>query len=192
MIPVPLHHAEQGVFRPPLGRLGEILPVGKLGPDQDARPVGGVVVARIGDLDVGAEEIEAHVLRLGELGIELLIAERRVDEIGIVVLVQRATQVEHLAVQQQVSRVRRGDGPHSEVRRQRVQRLGPVIVAVEQHGLQLVEIRMGRVPEHRLGHRNGHLLALDAGRQEHTMPPNLPLRIGHVEPEPERPVALGR
>ena len=63
--------------------------------------VRGGVVARVGDLDVGPEAIEPHVLRPGELLVELGVAERGVEPVGVVVLVQRASQVDRPAVQQQ-------------------------------------------------------------------------------------------
>jgi hypothetical protein len=121
--------------------LGRQAAVGKLGPDQHPHAVGDVVVARVGRLDVAAEAVEAELLGLAKLIFEELDGRDGTDRIGVVVLVERAAQVERLPVEMECAVAR--------LERAEAERLADLVVetAVAKTDLQRIEVGLVRRPE---------------------------------------------
>ena len=82
--------------------------------DEQAEAVAPRVPARILDLDVLADEVEAHRLHRLDVGAERVVARRRVDAVRPEALVEHARDVERLAVQLQLAAAP-SDRPHADV-----------------------------------------------------------------------------
>ena len=83
----------------PRGAVRRHAAVRKLGPDQHAHPVGDLIVARVGRLDVAPQAIEPELLRLTELVLEKLHRRHGADRIRVIVLVEGGAEIERFAVE---------------------------------------------------------------------------------------------
>src|SRR3954451_2379392 len=113
MVAVAVHNAHQGTLLAGARLLGREPAVREFGPDQDADPIGNFVIPGIRRLDVAAQAVEAELLGLAELVFQKLDRRRRADRVGIVILIERAAQVERFAVEKEFS-IARLDGTKSE------------------------------------------------------------------------------
>ncbi len=77
----------------------EGLDVRNFRPEQQAQPVRDLIVARIGNLDMAAQAVQAHRLGLPGLVFQQLQRRRRTETVRVVVLIQRPPQIQRLAVQ---------------------------------------------------------------------------------------------
>ena len=109
VVAVAIEDAHHGLAHPPRRVRGEALDIGDFGPDQQAKAVGHIIVARVRHLDVAAQRIEAQLDGLFGLVFEKFDGRRRVDAIGVIILVQRAAHIDGLAVEQDLA-IGRGDG----------------------------------------------------------------------------------
>ena len=139
-------------------------------PDHEAEPVGPVEVARVLDLLVLANAVEAH--RLGELDVlpEGLVARRRHERVGPVALVEHHAQqvgpaVEHEAIAQDRDRAQRGvrgelvdHGVAGEQAHRRVEQRRP-LRAPQQLVAEVVDARIGEDDE-AIGLVVDHLVAV--------------------------------
>ena len=114
MVPVALEHTGQCVAAAARGRLGQKAPVGKLGPDEQAYPVRGSIVARVGHLDVNAQAVQAHGFGFTELAFDEFIGGRGSEAIRVVILVQGGAQINGPAIEQDLPAARL-DRPETEL-----------------------------------------------------------------------------
>jgi hypothetical protein len=127
------------------------------------------------------------VLGLGKLVVKLGIAKGRIDQRGVIILVERAAQIQHTAIQHQVAVGRGCNRAHAEVVGQAIERFfAPVGL---QHRLQAVEMGRARIPQHRL--RHGHLdgMLLRARCNDAALIGRVALRVGQGQ---QQAVARGR
>src|SRR5579885_46249 len=105
MVPVARDHLAEGLLAALARLLREVVrgvPRRYLVPDEHSHFVRGFEVFRRANLDVAAQEVQAHALALQHLLAHVLLRRRRVDRIGVEVLVERRAHVERLAVQIQL------------------------------------------------------------------------------------------
>ncbi len=158
MLAVAGHHAGQGLAGAPLRIRREVLRVGQLRPDEQSHAVGGGVVARVGDLDVEAQAVEAHGPGLAELRFEEGLGGGRAEGLRVVILVERGAQVQRPAVEPEPS-LAGLDGAEAEGL---ADAIGGGAVEGDAQG---VEVRRVEIPQQRRGdgQRGGEGGALQRG-----------------------------
>ena len=99
MVAVALDHRAQRRFGARRRRIGEERVVGNLRPDQHAQSISHIVVGGVLHLDVDAHAVEAEFLELVDLVLEQFHTGRCVDCLGVVALIEHASQVDRFTVQ---------------------------------------------------------------------------------------------
>ncbi len=139
----------------------ELGPVGQLRPDEDSGFVGCVEVGGIGDLDVAAQQVDAHLACEPHLLVEIGARRWCRDRVRVVVLVQRREHVDRTAVEDDPA-VDRLDRAHPEAGLDLVERLAPI----EQRGPHGVQIGRIDIPQPRIRHSEAHDAIARAVRRE--------------------------
>ena len=134
--------------------------------DEQAQAVGPVVVARVVDLDVAAQHVEAQILGQLNVAADDIVGRIAVESIGMEGLVQCAAQIDRLAVEQDVLvglAVPLGafDSAHAEVALDRIY----CAVCRLKFGHKVVEEGRLGAPELGIGHGDRHLNLLVAGSE---------------------------
>ena len=150
MIPIAFHfraksiHATLGGLRcPTMG----VVPHRDLIPDQHAGFIGGVQITRIGHLDMTAQHIQSQGFGCQHLLAYEIGRWRRVNTLGIEILIESGSHVEGLAVEEEPS-IGGGELAKSKAC---VHPLGRArLCRVIQ--LQRIEVRVVAIPQHGVGH----------------------------------------
>jgi len=142
MVPVALHHTVQRLHAAALGVVRELVPIGNFVPDEDPNFIRCLEVTRVRGLDVAAQQIQSQGSCLLHLVLDVIERGRRIDRLGIEILVERAAQINRLAVQIELSLLRL-EGAETE---------GIVAgVAGAEADAKHVKRRIGRTPQPRVG-----------------------------------------